>query len=193
MRGCCAGSVSYLQLTCAGRGVCFAALPPSSIILSIAHHIATAEAIGVALTYGQLPKDHLEEPARARAAGTAGTSDFHELLPNEQTRFMLQAVQQHTKAVANADPPIEKENKEKKENKEQLKKERPVKDKKPGWLHKREYLKEIDGVGGSRRPPPPARAPAPKSERRSNKRSRPDGMGRTQRKNADSAPSLSLR
>ena len=80
--------------------------------LSIVLHIATTDAIGIAATYDQLPKAHLEERARARAPGTAGTADFHEMLSNEQPLFKMQAAQQHTKPAAKADPPIKKEKKD---------------------------------------------------------------------------------
>ena len=137
--------------------------------LSIVLHIATTDAIGVALTYDQLLKTHLEELARARATGTAGSADFHELLPNEQPRFKLQATQQRTKNVAK-EAPINK-----KEKKEQLKKEKE-KEKtavpKVGWLPKNEYLKKLSDDREAAEDNRPRSRSRVKSEKRSRKRSR---------------------
>ena len=87
------------------------------------------EAIGTALTYDQLLKAHLEELARARANGTAGSVDFAELLSNEQHCFKMQAIHQHTKPIK------EKPVKQEKEKKEKA-------DKPPGWLPRKEFLKK---------------------------------------------------
>ena len=144
--------------------------------LTIFLHISTTDAIGVALTYDQLLKAHLGELSRARATGTAGSADFHELLLNEQPRFKMQATQQHTKPAAK-DPPIKKE-----KQKDQLKKEHPVNVPKAGWLPKNEYLKKLAGdrkASDSNRPRSRSRV---KSEKRSHKRSRPAVRKQPQKK-----------
>lgn len=88
--------------------------------LSIALHLATTESIGTALTYDQLLKAHLEELARARANGTAGTIDFAELLPTEQHCFKMQAVHQHAKPLTVKDPPVKKEKEKERKEKKKL-------------------------------------------------------------------------
>ena len=116
--------------------------------LSIVLHIATTEAIGTALTYDSLLKAHSEELARSRANGTAaGSTDFHELLSNEQHRFKLQAIHQHVKAPK---PVVEKEKKKKEV------KEKDVQ-RKPDWIPRKEYLKKLaedrKAAENARKPP----------------------------------------
>ena len=110
--------------------------------LSIVLHIATTEAVGIALTYDQLLKSHLEELARSRVSEIAGTNDFQELLSNENHRFKLQAIQQHTKppkAEREQPPRTKKEvSKGKAAGKEKVPSGKP-----PGWLPKPEYLKKL--------------------------------------------------
>ena len=53
--------------------------------LSIVLQIATADDIGIALTYDQLLKAHLEELARALATGAAGAADFHDIFERTDT------------------------------------------------------------------------------------------------------------
>ena len=80
-----------------GAGSAFGGLAAQLNHLSIVLHLATTETIGASLSYDSLMETHIEELARARSNGEAGSTDFHELLPNEQRRFNFQAIQQHVK------------------------------------------------------------------------------------------------
>ena len=133
--------------------------------LSVVLHIATTEAVGIALTYDQLLKSHLEELARARVNDTAGANDFHELLSSEHHRFKMQAIQQHAKTPKIEQLKTKKEFAKEKEQLAQAKKEKELAGKPPGWLPKWEYRQKL----AEDRKAKPSRSP---SRRRKASRSR---------------------